>query len=359
MTEWLGGRYGNPSGAHAVARAARAAIDDAREQVALAVGTDPGAVIFTSGGTEADNLAVRGVPLRRPGSVVVSEIEHAAVLEAARASGQEVRVAGVTPEGLVDLDQLARLVDPAVSVVSVMLANNEIGTLQPLGEVARLVRRRSPRALLHTDAVCAMPWLDVASAASEADLISVSAHKFGGPQGVGALAARSADLLSRVAPLVHGGGQERELRSGTHNVAGIVGMGAAAAALVARRSEEVARLGRLRDQLAARLLATVPGVERTAAGTAMTAGHLHLRIVGVDSEELLILLDDAGVAASAGSACASGAMEPSHVLLAMGVTKEEALTSLRLTLGWSTTEAEIEVAATVVPAAVARLRGGS
>jgi cysteine desulfurase len=357
MLPWVGTRFGNPSGSHRVARQARAAIDDAREQVATALGVDSGGVVFTSGGTEADNLAVLGAPGRRPGPLVVSEIEHPAVLEAARASGQEVRVAGVSADGTADLDQMAGLLDPSVSIVSVMLVNNEIGTRQPLAQVARLVRRRAPRALLHTDAVCAMPWLDVASAAVDADLISVSAHKFGGPQGVGALAARSADLLGGLAPVLHGGGQERELRSGTHNVAGIVGMGAAAAAVVSHRQGEVARAGALRDQLASQLVTAIPGIVVTAAGAAVTAGHLHLRIEGIESEELLILLDDVEVAASAGSACASGAMEPSHVLLAMGIPKEEALTSLRLTLGWSTTAAEVDVAAGAVAAAVARLRG--
>src|SRR5580658_1958872 len=247
MLPWLTERFGNPSGSHTVARAARAAIDDARDIAAQALGVAPGGVIFTGGGTEADNLAIAGVIARHPGAVVCSAIEHHAVLHAARAATAGCRVVSVHPDGTVDLDRLADALDPTVTVVSVMLANNEVGTIQALAPIARLLRKRAPGAVLHTDAVQAFPWLDVAEAAARADLISVSAHKFGGPQGVGVLAVRG-DLA--LAPLIHGGGQVRDRRSGTHNVAGIVGMAAAMQATIAQRDESVTRVQRLRDRLA-------------------------------------------------------------------------------------------------------------
>jgi len=358
MLPWLTERFGNPSGSHAISRQARAAVDDARDLVADALGVAPGGVIFTGGGTEADNLAIAGVLARRPGAVVCSAVEHHAVLHAARAASSsglatEMREVPVLPDGTVDLDRLADALDAGVSVVSVMLANNEVGTIQPLAPIARLVRRHAPGAVLHTDAVQAFPWLDVARLAAPADLISVSAHKFGGPQGVGVLAVRRDVGL---APVIHGGGQERDRRSGTHNVAGIVGLAAAMGATVASRAATVVEAGRLRDRLADQLLAVVPGAAETGDRAAKVAGNCHLCFDGIESESLLVLLDDSGVCASAGSACASGAMEPSHVLVAMGIDRGRALGSLRLSLGFTTTEDDIELALKVVPDAVARLR---
>ncbi|MDP9074539.1 MAG: cysteine desulfurase [Actinomycetota bacterium] len=357
MLPWLTERFGNPSGSHAVARAARMAIDDARDLAADALGVAPGGIVFTGGGTEADNLAILGVLARRPGVVVCSAVEHHAVLHAADAavaggSATERRVVPVHPDGAIDLDALAGALDPAVSVVSVMLANNEVGTIQPLRAVARLVRRLAPQAVLHTDAVQAFGWLDVARVAADADLISISAHKFGGPQGTGVLAVRGDTAL---APIIHGGGQERDRRSGTHNVAGIVGLAAAISATVATRDANAARLGVLRDRMADELL-TIPGTVETGDRSAKIAGNCHICFDGLESEALLVLLDDAGIWASAGSACASGAMEPSHVLVAMGVAKDKALGSLRLSLGTTTTEDEIDLALKAIPDAVARLR---
>jgi cysteine desulfurase len=358
MLPWLTGRFGNPSGSHSVARQARAAVDEAREALAVALGAPPGGVVFTSGGTEADNLAVLGVTGHHAGAVVTTGIEHDAVRHAVEASGAEVRLVDVDADGLVDLDSLAAALDHDVALVTVMAVNNEVGTVQPLERIAELVRRRTRGAVLHTDAVAAMAWLDVAAVTARYDLVSISAHKFGGPQGVGALALRprrghEVDL----APISHGGGQERERRSGTHNVAGIVAMAAAATATVAARPDDVRRVSPLRDRLVAGILASVPGAVETAAGAPKAAGHAHFRFADVESESLLVLLDDAGVCASAGSACASGAMEPSHVLLAMGITEPDALGSLRLTLGPTTTDAEIDLVLEVLPAAVAQLRG--
>jgi cysteine desulfurase len=223
--------------------------------------------------------------------------------------------------------------------------------------VAALVRALAPQAVLHTDAVQAFPWVDVASAASMADLVAISAHKFGGPKGVGALVARGSVALE---PLIRGGGQERDRRSGTHNVAGIVAMAAAIEATVRSRPATVERVAALRDRLAEGLLAAIPESVETAAPAGSRAGRIagscHLRFPGVESEALLLLLDEAGICASAGSACASGAIEPSHVLTAMGVSEPDALTSVRLSLGPTTTDDDIDLALKVFPESVARLR---
>ena len=352
MLPFLTERFGNPSGVHAVARAARRAMDDARESVAADLGARPAEVVFTGSGTEADNLALVGVHSRRGGAVVCTAVEHHAVLETCRALGG--RVVPVRADGQLDLDALADALDPTVSVVSVMLANNEVGTVQPLAEVVALTRERAPDALVHTDAVQAVPWLDVASLAGGADLLAVGAHKFGGPKGVGALVVRQGAQLD---PIIHGGGQERDRRSGTHNVAGIVAMAAALRVTAAARPEVVTSVGRLRDRLADGLLAAVPGAQETGSRQHKVAGNCHLRFPGVESEALLVLLDEAGVFASAGSACASGALEPSHVLVAMGLSAAEAGSSVRLSLGAGSTQGDVDLALEVVPKAVADLRG--
>ena len=351
MLPFLLHRFGNPSGSHAVAREARKALEEARDVVAQCLGARPGEVVFTAGGTEADNLAITGRHALRPGTVVSSAVEHHAVLHTCAALGG--RVAPVLASGVVDLDALAALLDPRVTVVSVMLANNEVGTIQPLAEVVELVRDRAPGAVVHTDAVQAFSWLDVAYDAASADLVAVSAHKFGGPKGVGALVVRDGVKL---APILHGGGQERDRRSGTHNVAGIVGMASAMQVTVAERATTVERVGALRDRLVDGLLATVPDSTETGDRATKVAGNGHVSFAGIESEALLVLLDSAGVCASAGSACTSGAMQASHVLVAMGIDKERALGSLRLSLGSTTTDTDVDLALAAVPEAVARLR---
>jgi cysteine desulfurase len=322
--------------------------------VAACLGARPAEIVFTGGGTEADNLAILGASAVRPGPTVCSAVEHHAVLHACEALGDN-RVAPVDRDGVVDLDRLAELLDPSVSVVSVMLANNEVGTVEPLAEVSGLVRERAPEAVLHTDAVQAFAWLDVAASAATADLVAVSAHKFGGPKGVGALVVRQG---VSVRPIIHGGGQERDRRSGTHNVAGIVAMAAAMRSTVEEREATVARVRALRDRLADGLVATVPGCVETGDRGSKIAGNCHLSFEGVESESLLVLLDGAGVYASAGSACASGAVDPSHVLAAMGMSRAQALGALRLSLGTGTTDAAVDLALEAVPAAVERLRQG-
>lgn len=346
---------GNPSGSHGAARAARRVLDDARDVLADVLGSGPGDVVFTGGGTEADNLAVLGASTG--GSVVVSSIEHPAVRDPAVGLG--AHVAPVDAAGRIDLDALAALLEDVdeVSLVSVMLVNNEVGAIQPLDAVAEVVRRHAPNAVLHTDAVQALSWVEVAEAAAGADLISVSAHKFGGPKGVGALVVRPGVALT--ARQV-GGGQERERRSGTQNVAGIAAMATAAQITADHRADDVARIAALRDRLADGLLAAVPdAVETGVMGgdrSGRAAGLCHLCFPGVEAEALLFLLDQAGVAASAASSCASGAAEPSAVLAAMGVPRDHAAGSLRLSLGWATTDADVDLALQVVPDAVERLR---
>jgi len=354
MLPFLTDRFGNPAGGHAVSREARKALDGARDTVAACLGARPAEVVFTGSGTEADNLAIAGARAVRPGPTVCSAVEHHAVLHTCTSLGDS-RVASVGPDGVVDLERLGELLDESVSVVSVMLANNEVGTIEPLAEVAALVRARAPQAVLHTDAVQAFSWLEVAALAVPADLVAVSAHKFGGPKGVGALVARQG---VRVQPLIHGGGQESDRRSGTHNVAGIVAMAAAMRATVDEREATVARVARLRDRLADGLLAAVPDCIETGDRSTKIAGNCHMSFEGVESESLLVLLDAAGVYASAGSACASGAVDPSHVLAAMGVPRDRALGSLRLSLGTGTSDADVDLALEVVPAAVERLRSG-
>jgi cysteine desulfurase len=354
MLPFLSERFGNPSGSHSVARSARLAVDEARDVVAATLGAQPGEVVFTAGGTEADNLAIAGVIAERGGVPVCTAVEHHAVLHACLAHGGEVVAVG--SDAIVDLDALAATLErlgERASVVSVMLANNEVGTVEPLAEVASLVRQRAPRALVHTDAVQAFPWLDVATLSAPADLVSVSAHKFGGPKGVGALVVRGD---ARLRPILHGGGQERDRRSGTHNVAGIVGMAAAAKATAASRAETVAGVGALRDRLADGLLGAGLSAMETGRRETKVAGNCHLRFPGTESEALLVLLDELGVCASAGSACASGAIEASHVLVAMGLSSEEASSSIRFSLGATTTLDEVELALTAVPKAVGQLR---
>jgi len=351
MVPFLAVHHGNPSGSHAAARHARRAIDDARDAVAALVGCRPGEVVFTSGGTEADVTALTGAAALRPGPVAVSSIEHAAVLDTARglaAQGGAVVELPVDARGQVDLDAL-----PAdAAVVSVGLANNEVGTIHRLEAVAA----RCPDAVLHTDAVQAAAWLDLPALAAPAHLVALSAHKLGGPKGVGALVVRDG---TAVAALLTGGGQERGRRSGTQNVAGIVAFGVAARLAVEERAAKADRVTGLRDRLAVGLRAAIADVVETVVGPGgdrahVLPGHLHLCLPGTAADEVLFLLDQEGIAATAASSCASGATSPSHVLAALGVSDEVARGSLRLTLGWSTTDADVDRALDVIPLVVAK-----
>ncbi|HMK63465.1 MAG TPA: cysteine desulfurase family protein [Acidimicrobiales bacterium] len=353
MLPFLSEHFGNPSGSHAASRRARRAVDEARDTVARHMDRPSGEVVFTSGGTEACNLAVLGAHGAAGGDVLCSAFEHHAVLEACLACGG--RLIRVGADGLVDLDALVEGLHPGVRLVSLMAVNNEVGTIQPFEQAVALVRELAPDALVHTDAVAAGAWIDLRLLCAQADLVSLGAHKFGGPKGAGALLVGSGVKLR---PVLYGGPQERGRRPGTHDVAAVVGMATALEVAVARRAEEWRTVEALRRRLVDGLLDAVPGVHPTAAGAPRLPCSAHLRFEGVDQEELLVLLDDAGVYASAGSACASGALDPSHVLLAMGFPATEAREAVRFSLGWSTSVDEIDLALSAVPKAIEQLRAG-
>ena len=355
--------YGNPSGVHDVSAQARLVLEKARDEVAAVLGCRARELVFTGGGTESLNLALRGVAVA-PGElpvVLTSAIEHDAVTETARwlaATGQATHeVLPVTKVGVVDLDRageiFARHCTAAVTL-AVMAVNNEIGTVQPLADLASMLRVRVPRSVVVVDAVQAPVWLDIRPLCALADFVAVSAHKFGGPKGVGALTVREGLSLT---PLLHGGGQERERRSGTQNVAGIAGMARAAAITDIGREAVGRRVASLRDRLVDGLVASINGcVETVSDRSTKVAGNAHMTIDGVESEAVLVLLNDAGVAASAGSACASGALHVSPVLLAMGVPPLQAAGALRLTLGETSTDRDVDAVLDVLPAVVRRLR---
>jgi len=355
MMPYLTGFYANPSGSHRFSRRTRKAIDESRDVVAGILGCRPNEVVFTGGGTESDNMAIAGAVSRRGGVAVCPAVEHHAVLHVVEHVGG--RVVGVDETGSVDLDELAAVLDEEsdVAVVSVMAVNNEVGTVTDIAEVSRVVRRHAPDALLHTDAVQAACWLDLRKVTPHVDLLSLSAHKFGGPKGIGVLVERGGP---RVDPLIIGGGQERERRSGTQNAAGIVALAEALRLTDAERDSDAVRIGDLRDRLVEGLQGQLDGIVETVPPDRKVAGSAHVCIAGVESEALLYLLDEADVCASAASACASGAMEPSHVLAAMGVDRGTALGALRLTLGHTSTTADVDRAIDVMVPAVERLRRG-
>ncbi|MDE3064852.1 MAG: aminotransferase class V-fold PLP-dependent enzyme [Acidobacteriota bacterium] len=348
MDRWSHGVVANPSGSHRAAREARRAVEDARDEVAAFVGARPGEVVFTAGGTESCHLGVVGVALHHRRhhdrtSVVVSRVEHHAVLDAAasleRVAGVEVRYVGVDEDGVVDLDELARLVGPDTAVASVMAANNETGVCQPLDAVSSTVNAHVPGgAPLHTDAVAAAPWLHLPTVAATAQLVSICAHKIGGPVNAGALVVREGVGIDAVMP---GGGQERGRRGGTVDVAAAVGLAAAARATARELTEVHERVGDLQLRLE-RAVAFLPGARVTASGAARVPGTVHVTFEGLASDELLFLLDQAGVAASAAASCSSGAAQPSHVLAAMGVAPERARGALRLSMGAETTQADVD-----------------
>jgi len=348
MLPFLTEHYGNPSGGHWMARVSRKAIDDVRETTAEVLGFGPHDIIFTSGGTEADNLAVAGTV--GEGIAVCGATEHHAVLNSVEYVGG--RFVRVDRRGLLDLDHLTDVLDESVTVVSVMLVNNESGVVNDLEAIASVVRHHAPAACLHTDAVQALTWLDVAEAAQWVDALSLSGHKFGAPKGVGLLAVRPSVGLS---PTLLGGGQEADRRSGTHNTPGIVAMGEALSCAVGERGDLGPRLRLLRDRLADGI-AVAGGVHETTSREDRTAGMLQVVVDGVASEALLVLLEQGGVMASAAASCASGALDPSHVLAAMGFDRVAAAGSLRLSLGWCTTADEIDLAIEVIPPAIAQLR---
>jgi cysteine desulfurase len=362
MAEVLAGPLGNPTGSHPPAQRAKRLLEEARDEVASFVRRDPGEVVFTSGGTESANLAVLGtveaaLAERKDAVILASAVEHPAVRESCRAAdrlGADARELPVDGAGTLDLDALARSLSSRVVLVAVMAANNETGVLQPLEAIVDAVRRRAPDAAVFADAVQAAAHLDVAAICAGVDLVSLSAHKVGGPVGVGVLVASPRTSLF---PRQHGGGQERDRRSGTQDVVGAVGLATALRAVVRERAASPARVSTLRDRLAAGLLEAMPGAQRTTPpGVPVLPGHLHLCLPGIEREELLVALGAAGVCASGGSSCASGALEPSYVLAAMGVPRDLAEGAVRFSIGSTTSDADIDRALAVVPGVVASLR---
>ncbi len=359
MLPFLGERFGNPSSTHRWGREARAALDEARERVARCLGANPDEMCFTSGGTEADNLAVIGSWRMRRASgrnaVLTTPIEHKAVLEAAhqvRREGGEERMAPMLPQGTVDVEGFASLADEQVAVCSVMWVNNEIGTIQPVPELGDIARTAG--ILMHTDAVQAFGKVPIDLQALPIDLLSISGHKIGAAKGVGAMYIRRGTAIE---PLFHGGAQDRGRRPGTENVAFAVGLAVAAELTVAEHGTECARLGALRDRLEQMILARIPDAIIHGRGAPRAPHVLSVSVPGTDSEALLMALDLRGIACSAGSACQSGSITPSHVLAALGVPGDLASAAIRMSVGCMTTPECIDRVGELFPSLVARARG--
>lgn len=345
------GVFGNPSSIHTAGQAARQLVEDARQDVAALLNASPKEIVFTSGGTEADNLALLGVDARH---VIVSAIEHPAVLAAARElarRGVAVDTAPVTSEGLLDLGALRGLVRPETDLISVMHANNETGAVQPVAEIVELARACG--ALVHSDGVQAAARMAVDVKAAGVDMYTISGHKMGAPKGVGALYVRDG---VKVRGQLFGGRHERERRAGTENVPGIAALGAAARWLREHRERERARVAALRDRLEQGVLARIPHTRVNAARAERVANTANLRFEGLEGEALVIALDLEGFAVATGAACSSGAVSPSHVLLAMGLPAAEARASLRFSLGRGNDEAQVDALVEALERAAARLR---
>jgi len=359
MARVLREAHGNPSSAYAEGRAARALVDRAREEVAAALGAQPSEIVFTSGGTEADNLALRGTLKARRDEggdgLVTTAVEHHAVLDTARDLERfahvRVTVLPVDRDGRVDPAAVEAALDPRAALVSVMHGNNEIGTLQPIERIGAICRDRG--VTFHSDAVQTVGALELDVRRVPVDLVSVNAHKFYGPKGVGALYVRKG---TRIATMQTGGGQEKGRRTGTENVAGIVGLGHALRLATERRATESARQARLRDRLIAGIRSRIPDAVFTGHPTERLPNNASFCFPGTQGEALIVALDLAGIAASSGSACTSGNTEPSHVLLALGLARSVAQGSLRLTVGRDTAEADVDALLEALPPIVARLR---
>jgi cysteine desulfurase len=358
MASTLRDTYGNPSSVHHFGQEAKAVLDRARSSLAGLLAAEPAELVFTSGGTESDNLAIRGAAeaLEATGRrhLVATAIEHEAVLNTLKAltrRGWRATLLPVDQTGIVSADVLRDAIADDTALVSIMHANNEIGTIQPVAELARIARARG--ALVHTDAVQSAGKIRVDVKELGVDLLSVSAHKFYGPKGVGALWIRRG---LRLQPILTGGKHERSRRAGTENVAGIAGMGAAAEYVRASMHDETERLGRLRDRLEDGILRSVPGTIVNGAREPRVANTTNISFDRVEAESLLIALDLEGIAVSTGSACSSGTLEPSHVLKAMGFPSHRTQNSIRFSLGAGNTEAEIDRVVAVLPGIVEKLR---
>jgi len=358
MTPFLAEGFGNPSSLHVWGREARQALERARATIARALGSaDKDTVVFTSGGTEADNLALVGVAAsqeKRGRHVILSSVEHHAVLNAAAHLGRqgfEVTRLSVDSQGLLDPDDVRRVIRPDTVLVSLMYGNNETGVLFPIASVGRICRQRG--VTFHTDAVQSFGKLPLDVEMLCVDLLSLSGHKTHGPKGIGALFIRRG---TRMQPLLHGGAQERSRRAGTENVAAAVGLARATELSLQDQAGESRRMADLRDRLEGGVMAALPGVLRNGHPTERLPHTTNLAFAGVEAESLILALDLAGIGASSGAACSSGSLEPSHVLAAMGLPRERVLSSVRFSLGRTTTREEIEHVLEVLPPIVERMR---
>jgi cysteine desulfurase len=366
MQPYLGEQFANPSSLYGLARASRGAVEEARHTISAVLGGRPTEIVFTSGGTEGDNLAIQGVLKAHPGAHwITTAIEHDAVLgcvEGLKPDGHAATVVSVSESGIVDIKSLEAAITDDTVLISLMLANNEIGTIQPVAGAAKLVAavraKRLSRGLsrplyLHSDAVQAANYLDLHVSRLGIDLLTIGGSKIYGPKGTGALYVRHGTVL---APLMYGGGQERGRRSGTENVAGIVGLAVALSLAAHLRDAESHRLTVLRNELAHELLQRIDGAVINGHSSHRLPNNLSLSIPGAEGEAMVLYLDNAGIMASTGSACSTGSLDPSHVLLAIGRTAGDAGCSLRLTLGRSTSKADISRLVEALPPIVLRLR---
>jgi cysteine desulfurase len=358
MVRTLHDLFGNASSVHYYGQQAKAALDDARSAVAGLIGAEPSEIVFTSGGTEADNFAIRGAAEALEGTgrkhLITSGIEHEAVINTFKAlarRGWKTTLLPLDASGIVSPDRLQEAIDDDTALVSIMHANNEIGTIQPIGELARIAHANG--ALFHTDAVQSGGKIPVNVRTLGVDLLSVSGHKFYGPKGAGALWAKRGVRLS---PFLAGGKQERNRRAGTENVPGVVGMGVAARRALEKMATEATRLSALRDRLEEGILAGVPNTDVNGARQPRVPNTTNISFDRVEAESLLIALDLEGVAVSTGSACSSGTLEPSHVLKAMGLSSHRAQNSIRFSLGAANTEEQIDHVIAILPRIVTKLR---
>ena len=360
VLEYMTGKFGNAGSVHSFGREARAAVDKAREQVAKLINAQPSEIFFTAGGTESDNISLKGVAYanrNRGNHIITSAVEHHGVLEPCeqlKKEGYAITILPVDEFGRVSVDSVKAAIRPETILISIMFANNEVGTIQPIAEIGDLAREKG--IYFHTDAVQATGNWPIDVKAMNIDLLTMSGHKFNAPKGIGALYVRKG---VRLRSIQQGGGQERHLRPGTENVPGIVGLGLAAEKATAHMEAKVRETSALRDKLMQGILDNVPDIKLNGHPMERLPGNVNVSVRYVEGESLLLNLDMKGIAASSGSACTSGSLDPSHVLLAMGLDHATAHGSLRLTLGMGTTEADVDYFLEVFPPIVERLRSMS
>lgn len=360
ILEYMTEKFGNPSSIHSFGREVRKSVDEAREKLAGLIGANANEIFFTSGGTEADNLALKGIAFanRKKGNhIITTSIEHHAILHTCaylEEQGFSVTYLPVDENAMVRLDDIEQAITDKTILISVMFANNEVGTIQPIKEIGKLAREKG--IYFHTDAVQAAGNVPIDVKEYNIDLLTLSAHKFHGPKGIGALFVRRGVKIDAVQ---HGGGQERSLRAGTENVPGIVGLGKAAEIAARDMDKKISHITALRDKLIRGIIAKVPDIKLNGHPVQRMPGSVNFSFMYVEGESLLLNLDLKGIAASSGSACTSGSLDPSHVLLAMGLTHEVAHGSLRISLGRGNTEEEIDYCLEILPEIVERLRSMS